>query len=206
VGRGTRLAGDSGVLPVTRSEGSDGVLLVRPRQSLAPDLEIEESNSELGQKRETVSRPRGIGIAGRREATRMLRAAERLRDQSRAEWQGRAVIGLVPVSRQAHPDSAGCAPHRKPAHDGAGVGSRGGGLVVAHASAGSPASAQVVGQGGRRGHAWVTISSAPWGLACHWASCADPPAECVTPGRRAMSLREAASVPTVRSSTTPGSW
>ena len=75
MGRGTRLAGDSGVLPVTRSQGSDGVLLVRPLQSLAPDLEVEESNSELGQKRETVSRPRGIGIDGRGEATRMLRAA-----------------------------------------------------------------------------------------------------------------------------------
>ena len=44
------LAGDSGVLPLTRAKGSDGVLLVRPVQRLAPDLEVEVSNSELGQK------------------------------------------------------------------------------------------------------------------------------------------------------------
>ena len=50
VGRGTRPTCDSGVLPVTWSEGSDGVLLVRVLQSLAPDLEVEVSNSELGQK------------------------------------------------------------------------------------------------------------------------------------------------------------
>ena len=60
MGRGTRLAGDSGVLPVTWSKGSDGVLLVRPLQSLAPDLEVEEPNSELGQD-ETIAQPRGIG-------------------------------------------------------------------------------------------------------------------------------------------------
>lgn len=64
MGRGTRLAGDSGVLPVTWSKGSDGVLLVRPLQSLAPDLEVEESNSGLGQK-EAISRPHGIGIGSR---------------------------------------------------------------------------------------------------------------------------------------------
>jgi hypothetical protein len=61
VGRGARLACDSRVLPVTWPAGSDGVLLVRPLQSLAPDLEVEESNSELAQK-DTIFRPRGIGI------------------------------------------------------------------------------------------------------------------------------------------------
>lgn len=63
MGRGTRPTCDTGVLPVTWSEGSDGVPLVRVLQSLAPDLEVEESNSELGQK-ETNSRPRGIGSCG----------------------------------------------------------------------------------------------------------------------------------------------
>jgi hypothetical protein len=64
VGRGARLACDSGVRPVTRSKGSDGVLLVRHLQGLAPDLEVEESNSGLGQE-ETISRPRGTGIGSR---------------------------------------------------------------------------------------------------------------------------------------------
>lgn len=81
VGRGTRLAGDSGVLPVTWSKGSDGVLLVRPLQSLAPDLEVEESNSGLGQK-EAISRPRGIGIGSRGGKTLFLSA--RLRREQMA--------------------------------------------------------------------------------------------------------------------------
>jgi hypothetical protein len=51
MGRGMRPACDSGVLPVTLPKGSDGSLLV---QSLAPDVEVEESNSELAQK-ETIS-------------------------------------------------------------------------------------------------------------------------------------------------------
>jgi hypothetical protein len=62
--RGTRLARDSGCLPVTWSKGSDRVLLVRPLQGLAPDLEIEEPNSTLVQK-QTISRPRRTGIGSR---------------------------------------------------------------------------------------------------------------------------------------------
>jgi hypothetical protein len=54
MGRGMRPACDSGVLPVTLPKGSDGSLLVQPVQSLAPDVEVEESNSELAQK-ETIS-------------------------------------------------------------------------------------------------------------------------------------------------------
>jgi hypothetical protein len=64
VGRGTRLACDSGFLPVRWSKGSDGVVLVRHLQGLALDLEVEEPNSELGQE-ETISRPRGTGIGSR---------------------------------------------------------------------------------------------------------------------------------------------
>lgn len=63
MGRRTRPTCDSDVLPVKWSKGSDGVLLVRPLQSLAPDLEVEESNSELVQK-ETISWPRGISSRG----------------------------------------------------------------------------------------------------------------------------------------------
>lgn len=63
MGRGTRPTSDSGVLPVKWSKGADGVLLVRPLPSLAPDLEVEESNSELAQK-ETISSPRGISSRG----------------------------------------------------------------------------------------------------------------------------------------------
>lgn len=68
MGCGTRLAGDSGVLPITRSKGSDGVLLVRLLQSLAPDLEVEESNSGLAQKG-AISWPRGIRIGSRGKVT-----------------------------------------------------------------------------------------------------------------------------------------
>ena len=41
------LACDSGIPPVPWSKGFNGVLLVRPLQGLAPDLEAEELNSEL---------------------------------------------------------------------------------------------------------------------------------------------------------------
>jgi hypothetical protein len=69
MGRGTRLACDSRVLPVNRSKASDGLLLVRPVQSLAPDLKIEESNPELGQT-DTIARPCEVGKSSRGDKTR----------------------------------------------------------------------------------------------------------------------------------------
>lgn len=72
MGRGTRPTSDSGVLPVKWSKGSDGVLLV-PLQSLAPDLEVEESNSELAQK-ETISWPRGISSRGHKTHLELAQA------------------------------------------------------------------------------------------------------------------------------------
>ena len=49
-------------------KGSDGVPLVRHLQGLALDLEVEESNSELGRE-ETISRPHGTGIGSRGDMT-----------------------------------------------------------------------------------------------------------------------------------------
>lgn len=60
-------------LSATWSKGPDGVLLVRPLQGLAPDLEVEESSSELGRK-EAISRPRGIGKAVAAESSDSLAA------------------------------------------------------------------------------------------------------------------------------------
>lgn len=64
MGRGTRFTRNSGGLPITRSQGSDRVLLVRPLQSLAPDLEVKKSDSELGRS-QTLARPLGIGMCSR---------------------------------------------------------------------------------------------------------------------------------------------
>lgn len=58
VGRGARPAGDPRVLPLTRPEGSNGVVLVRSLQGVAPNLEVEKPNSELVQEQATSGRAR----------------------------------------------------------------------------------------------------------------------------------------------------
>jgi len=51
----------------SRSHGERhyGVLLVWPLQGLAPDFEVEEPNSGLGQKETVSRRPPGIGMGSR---------------------------------------------------------------------------------------------------------------------------------------------
>ena len=56
--------------------GDAAGLYLRPLQSLAPDLEVEKSNSELGQKG-TISRLHGIGIGSRGGVTRSAESSAR---------------------------------------------------------------------------------------------------------------------------------
>ena len=64
--RSTRATRDSGVVPDKWSESSNWVVLVLPLQSVAPDLEVEESDAALAQE-ELTSWPRG-GTQSRRNA------------------------------------------------------------------------------------------------------------------------------------------
>ena len=103
LGGGARLAGDSGVLPVSRSKGPNGVLLVRYLQGLAPDLEVEESYSELGQT-EGISRVRGRGIGSRGGMPQVVDADGAAAEPARE--LGYSGMFLVGKSSQRHPPAS----------------------------------------------------------------------------------------------------
>ena len=58
-------------MSVAWSKGSDGVLLVQPLQGVAPDLKVQEPNSELDA-RERICRPPEVSSRGGRTRPLLL--------------------------------------------------------------------------------------------------------------------------------------